>query len=197
MLRSIPHLVGKINPLYRYTPLPLNLKLVTYQDFTSTKHMDVSENNGTPKSSILMRCFIINHPFWGTFIFGNTYTCFLYQATEGIGKHSFPSFICWTYRGQTKTGWSLFGEDSQFDEHIFQRGWFNHQREKHGHKQLTTNSPSRETTFHEVDLFDSPFEGNFSDLQALRMAILGTWSLGTSLQEGCGKDLLAGRCASV
>eukprot|EP00434_Breviolum_minutum_P018948 symbB.v1.2.016709.t1/scaffold1282.1/size127056/4 len=26
-----------------------------------------------------------------------------------------------------------------------------------------------------VDLFDSPFEGNFSDLQALRMAILGTW----------------------
>ncbi len=32
----------------------------------------------------------------------------------------------------------------------------------------------------EVDLFDSPFEGNFSDLQALRMAILGTWSLGFS-----------------
>ena len=24
---------------------------------------------------------------------------------------------------------SLFGEDSQFDEHIFQRGWFNHQLE--------------------------------------------------------------------
>ena len=23
----------------------------------------------------------------------------------------------------------LFGEDSQFDEHIFQRGWFNHQLE--------------------------------------------------------------------
>ena len=22
---------------------------------------------------------------------------------------------------------SLFGEDSHFDEHIFQRGWFNHQ----------------------------------------------------------------------
>ena len=25
---------------------------------------------------------------------------------------------------------SLFGEDSQFDEHIFQMGWFNHQPEK-------------------------------------------------------------------
>ena len=24
----------------------------------------------------------------------------------------------------------LFGEDSHFDEHIFQRGWFNHQLEK-------------------------------------------------------------------
>ena len=29
-------------------------------------HMDVSENNGTPKSSILVGFSIINHPFWGT-----------------------------------------------------------------------------------------------------------------------------------
>ena len=29
-------------------------------------HMDVSENNGTPKSSILIGFSIINHPFWGT-----------------------------------------------------------------------------------------------------------------------------------
>ena len=34
--------------------------------------MDVSENRGTPKSSILIRFSIINHPFWGTLIFGNT-----------------------------------------------------------------------------------------------------------------------------
>ena len=34
--------------------------------------MDVSENSGTPKSSILMGFSIINHPFWGTPIFGNT-----------------------------------------------------------------------------------------------------------------------------
>ena len=34
--------------------------------------MDVSENNGTPKSCILIGCSIINHPFWGTPIFGNT-----------------------------------------------------------------------------------------------------------------------------
>ena len=35
--------------------------------------MGVSENSGTPKSSILIGFSIINHPFWGTFIFGNTH----------------------------------------------------------------------------------------------------------------------------
>ena len=34
--------------------------------------MDVSKNNGTPKSSILIGFSIVNHPFWGTIIFGNT-----------------------------------------------------------------------------------------------------------------------------
>ena len=33
-----------------------------------SKNLGVSKNRGTPKSSIL-----INHPFWGTFIFGNTH----------------------------------------------------------------------------------------------------------------------------
>ncbi len=36
-------------------------------------YVDVSKNNGTPKSSILIGFFIINHPFWGTRIFGNTH----------------------------------------------------------------------------------------------------------------------------
>ena len=35
-------------------------------------YLDVSENRGTPKSSILIGFSIINHPFWGTLIFGNT-----------------------------------------------------------------------------------------------------------------------------
>ena len=34
--------------------------------------LDVSENSGTPKSSILVGFSIINHPSWGTAIFGNT-----------------------------------------------------------------------------------------------------------------------------
>jgi len=36
-------------------------------------YMDVSENRGTPKSSILIGFSIINHPFWDTLIFGNTH----------------------------------------------------------------------------------------------------------------------------
>ena len=35
--------------------------------------MGVSEKDGTPKSSILIGFSIINHPFWGTPIFGNTH----------------------------------------------------------------------------------------------------------------------------
>ena len=35
--------------------------------------MGVSKNNGTPKSSILIGFYIVNHPFWGTPIFGNTH----------------------------------------------------------------------------------------------------------------------------
>ena len=35
--------------------------------------MGVSENSGTPKSSILIGFALINHPFWSTIIFGNTH----------------------------------------------------------------------------------------------------------------------------
>ena len=38
---------------------------------TLSQYMGVSKNNGTPKSSILIGFSIINHPFWGTPIFGN------------------------------------------------------------------------------------------------------------------------------
>ena len=40
---------------------------------SSNWYMGVSINGGTPKSSILIGFSIINHPFWGTFIFGNTH----------------------------------------------------------------------------------------------------------------------------
>ena len=39
---------------------------------SSCLQLSVSKNRGTPKSSILVGFSITNHPFWGTFIFGNT-----------------------------------------------------------------------------------------------------------------------------
>ena len=48
--------------------------------------MDVSENSGTPKSFILIGFSIINHPFWGSPIFGNTRmgmgSCFGHHSWE-------------------------------------------------------------------------------------------------------------------
>ena len=39
-------------------------------------YVGVFKNRGTPKSSILIGFSIINHPFWGTPIFGNTHVSF-------------------------------------------------------------------------------------------------------------------------
>ncbi len=57
-------------------------------------YMDVSKNSGTPKSSILIGFSIINHPFWGTPIFGNTHIThddyddddYYYDDDDGICK---------------------------------------------------------------------------------------------------------------
>ena len=49
--------------------------------------MDVSENSGTPKSSILIGFSIINHPFWGTPIFGNTHIAFYGLCMGGDPNH--------------------------------------------------------------------------------------------------------------
>jgi len=48
--------------------------------------MDVSKNKGNPKSSILIGFSIINHPFWGTTIFGNIHI----DIPKIAGKISLP-----------------------------------------------------------------------------------------------------------
>ena len=50
----------------------LGLTWLSLKGPESRVYMDVSENSGfSPKSSILIRFSIINHPFWGTPILGN------------------------------------------------------------------------------------------------------------------------------
>ena len=41
-------------------------------------YLGVSKNRGTPKSSILIGLSVINHPFWGTIIFGNTHFLWIF-----------------------------------------------------------------------------------------------------------------------
>ena len=52
--------------------------------------MGVSKNNGTPKSSILIGVSTINHPFWGTPIFGNIQID-LFPPTKSI--HHFEGYF--------------------------------------------------------------------------------------------------------
>ena len=49
--------------------------------------MGVSENRGTPKSSILIGFSIINHPFWGTPIFGNTHMAIKVSLCQNANPH--------------------------------------------------------------------------------------------------------------
>ena len=44
-------------------------------------HMEVSWNGGTPKSSILVGCSLINHPFWGSPFMEAPQICLLCAAT--------------------------------------------------------------------------------------------------------------------
>ena len=53
-------------------------------------YMDVSENSGTPKSFILIGFSILNHPFWGTPIFGNTHI--IYSKSPRPMADGFRSF---------------------------------------------------------------------------------------------------------
>ncbi len=61
--------------------------------------MDVSKNRGTPKSSMLIGISIVNHPFWGTPIFGNTHM-YIYDKFSKVVDFS---SIC----GPKLFGWML------------------------------------------------------------------------------------------
>ena len=58
--------------LHGFAPTVVDRRKRWY-DYIVKVYMDVSENSRTPKSSIFIGFSIVNHPFWGTTIFGNTY----------------------------------------------------------------------------------------------------------------------------
>ena len=63
------------HPPHSQKPAERQGKLI-FQPHCFRCHVGLSKNRGGPKSSILIGFFIINHPFWGTTIFGNTHVSF-------------------------------------------------------------------------------------------------------------------------
>ena len=59
-------------------------------EFLAVLYVGVSKNKGTPKSSILIGFSIINHPFWGTPIFGNTH---VFVFIEDWGMRAIKSVL--------------------------------------------------------------------------------------------------------
>ena len=57
---------------------------VSAREMNPGEDMGVSENSGTPKSSILIGFSIINHPFRGTPIFGNTHITRFYPEVDVV-----------------------------------------------------------------------------------------------------------------
>ena len=85
--------------------------------------MDVSKNSGTPKSSILIGFSIVNRPFWGIPIFGNTHIhMYIYihriytfaGDNEGYHCHNDPYII---YRYKIKCMVIRFLQPIAFDHH--------------------------------------------------------------------------------
>ncbi len=57
--------------------------------------MGVSKNNGIPKSSIFIGFSIVNHPFWGTTIFGNIPILLVEYLSCKANWHTFAFCMLW------------------------------------------------------------------------------------------------------
>ena len=72
--------------------------------------MGVSKKNGTPKSSILIGFSIINHPFWGTPIFGNTqiFNYIMWLQILSLNPHWAPGNLSFSwYASPKKVLWPM------------------------------------------------------------------------------------------
>ena len=81
---------------------------------------NVSENSGTPKSSILIGFSIINHPFGGTPIFGTTHMDTLKKNRSWLAtrRHLF--------RPSSAGKWSMHRSDGAMEMALEDRPWMCH-----------------------------------------------------------------------
>ena len=88
---------------------------------TTPTSLGVSKNSGTPKSSILIGFALINHPFWGTIIFGNTQLASLWNLTGRVAtpepgtQMDLRRTWTWSWLSVRGTGGGERGEFSTFD----------------------------------------------------------------------------------
>ena len=154
----------------------LKNKRTTSSKVETTRNLGVSENGGTPKSSILIGFSIINHPFWGTPIFGTPtrnlvdFGWFRFNTHRATGQtfvtsHELPG--C-TDSGSSET-WD--SAKQQVVVNRFKRRWKRHQTLK-----STVNSPNFLASFYREELYtlsESFFLASFS----LKHFVL-TWNIG-------------------
>ena len=98
--------MGKMNRSFAIFPCQINNKeskkdqqamgCYKWHMIQHMMQMSVSENSGTPKSSILIGFSIINHPFWGTPIFGNP------QMTISEAEHTAAKLPSWGHSSEPK-----------------------------------------------------------------------------------------------
>ena len=93
-------------------------------------HLGVSENSGTPKSSILIGFPIKNHPFWGTSIFGNPHF------------HPLKSLVLWGFLSQNSNSQAEVPEPTSTGDKLFGSKVFL------GVKALKRNRHSKKVTTH-------------------------------------------------
>ena len=86
----------------------------------SNNYMDVSENSGTPKSSSLIGFSTINHPFWGTIIFGNILYNFPRQDEDGFQALHIAAASCHV-EALAKKNCTRFGRGSTWGQ---VKNWF-------------------------------------------------------------------------
>ena len=96
---SIQQVQSRTFLFFKFTRAALECPFFLSRLFSSWKldlKMGVFKNRGTPKSSILIGFSIINHPFWGTPIFGNTqikivpFTLFFHGFRRILGARNIP-----------------------------------------------------------------------------------------------------------
>ena len=90
-----------IQALFRLTKFPFHSKIASLEFRVMMGYVGVSKNNGTPKSSILIGFSSINHPFWGTPIFGNIHV----DQSHHTGEYCFALIDYMDiFSKRTKTG---------------------------------------------------------------------------------------------